>query len=317
MIFRGVGSVISRSRALGRVETGASLGTVPGSASLLAGMIDMNRPVIHRKENHFEQNRNFFTTSVFGETIGAFRLKAGGTIGAAVANGVPNRAFHSTRNLASLPGDIGPSNDRFQDGKPTLKYAREIPLTYASKSHDTILVLAEMGVSEACRECLVRNIMTVDNVTYDEAMKKFEKIEVSSREGVAMYGFPFKLGIATAFTTGVVSTPLVFERRCMEWFNTRFVTAELPPPEDMETWLEIGAASWGWMEPLLGQISFFLLCMAFSRSQMQNLGIRPYFNWQRNRRAEDLVEKYPRYDAEFLEAFSKCISLSKSPRLSK
>ena len=76
-----------------------------------------------------------------------------------------------------------------------------------------------------------------------------------------------------------VSFPLVFHEATMTWFNHHFVTAELPPPEDMETWLEVGSASWGWMEPVLGQISFFLLCMQFARAQIQNLGIRPYYNW--------------------------------------
>eukprot|EP00984_Skeletonema_dohrnii_P018790 scaffold8859_cov116-Skeletonema_dohrnii-CCMP3373.AAC.8 len=79
----------------------------------------------------------------------------------------------------------------------------------------------------------------------------------------------------------------------------------MPPLEDLETMLEVGSASWGWMEPILGQISFFLLCMQFARSQLQNLGVRPYFNWQRNMRAEYLVSQFPQYDAEFLRCYSK------------
>lgn len=64
--------------------------------------------------------------------------------------------------------------------------------------------------------------------------------------------------------------------------------------------------SWGWMEPVLGQVSFFLLCMQFARAQLHNLGIRPYFNWQRERRADRLAAMYPRYDPEFLRMYSKC-----------
>lgn len=60
------------------------------------------------------------------------------------------------------------------------------------------------------------------------------------------------------------------------------------------------------MEPVLGHVSFFLLCMQFARSQMQNLGFRPYFNWQRERRAAALVAKYPQYDPEFLTMYSRC-----------
>ena len=39
--------------------------------------------------------------------------------------------------------------------------------------------------------------------------------------------------------------------------------------KDLETWLEVGAWTWNWMEPPLGTITFVLLCMQLSRSHMQ------------------------------------------------
>ena len=45
------------------------------------------------------------------------------------------------------------------------------------------------------------------------------------------------------------------------WFNEGFVTTEVAEAKDLETWLEVGSWSWTWMEPPLGQISFFLLCL--------------------------------------------------------
>jgi hypothetical protein len=127
---------------------------------------------------------------------------------------------------------------------------------------------------------------------------------------MSIYAFPFKVGFTSALIAGWVSFPLVFHEQTMTWFNHHFVTAELPPPEDMETWLEIGSASWGWMEPVLGQISFFLLCMQFARAQIQNLGIRPYFNWQKKKRADALVKRYPMYNPLFLKMYSECDRLS-------
>ena len=141
-------------------------------------------------------------------------------------------------------------------------------------------------------------------------MKVFDEIAASNREGMGLYAFPFKAGFSSAIVAGWVSIPLVFHKETMTWFNHVFVTAELPPPEDLETWLEVGSASWGWMEPVLGQISFFLLCMQFARAQIQNLGIRPYYNWQKSRRADALVARYPQYDKEFLRAYSKCDKLA-------
>mmetsp|Transcript_13499 Transcript_13499/g.28977 ORF Transcript_13499/g.28977 Transcript_13499/m.28977 type:complete len:149 (+) Transcript_13499:650-1096(+) len=136
-------------------------------------------------------------------------------------------------------------------------------------------------------------------------MKVFEKIAETNREGMTVAAFPFYLGLGVALTAGYASIPLVFHKESVEWFNENFVTLELPPPEDLETYCEVGAASWEWMEPILGHISFYLLCMAFARAQLQNLGIRPYYHWQLERRSRHLIQKYPQYDAEFLSNYSK------------
>lgn len=209
----------------------------------------------------------------------------------------------TTRSMTGLP-------QSHRDGKPTLEYAKKMPKTFATKTNEQILLFAELGIPEACRECIVRDVMAVDNVGYDEAMKVFDDIAKTNREGMFTAALPFYVGLGAAVAAGYISIPLVFDLSTVKWFNQIFVTAELPPQEDLETVLEVGSASWGWMEPVLGQISFFLLCMQFSRAQMQNLGIRPYFNWQQECRAKRLIRKYPRYDAEFLVNYSKCDRLA-------
>lgn len=210
--------------------------------------------------------------------------------------------FNVTRSLTSVPS---PPDGSFKDGKPTLQYAKALPKTFASMTNEQVLQFAEMEIPEACRECIIRDIMVVDQIEYDDAMKIFKKIAETNRRGMQLYALPFYTGFGAAFTAGIFSVPLVFHLDMVNWFNDKFVTAEMPPPEDVVTALEVGSASWGWMEPILGQVSFFLLCMQFARSQLQNLGVRPYFNWQRNMRAEYLVTQFPEYDAEFLRNYSK------------
>lgn len=144
----------------------------------------------------------------------------------------------------------------------------------------------------------------------------FEHIAEDNRRDMPLASLPFEIGFGAAFIGGLASIPLVFDLDTVAWFNERYVTSELPGPEDLETWLEVGAASWGWMEPVLGQVSFFLLCMQFSRAQLQNLGIRPYFNWQRDNRARMLCKKYPQYDAEFLALYSRCDQLAERHTMS-
>jgi len=216
----------------------------------------------------------------------------------------------TTRSMAGVP-----ESHQFRDGKPTLEYAKKLPKTFASMTNEQILHFSELGIPEACRECIVRDVMVVDQVEYDEAMKVFKEIAKTNRKGMNASAFPFYFGLGISVTGAYASIPLVFNLECVEWFNHNFVTTELPPEEDLETWLEVGSASWGWMEPVLGQVSFFLLCMQFARSQLQNLGIRPYFHWQQERRAAYLVGSYPQYDAEFLVNYSKCDRLVEAHEL--
>lgn len=194
----------------------------------------------------------------------------------------------ATRSMAGVP-----DGQHFRDGKPTLEYAKKMTKTFASMTNDQILHFAEMGIPEACRECIVRDVMSVDQVEYDEAMEVFKEIAKTNREGMFIGALPFYFGVGASVTLGYASIPLVFDLNTVEWFNEKFVTTELPPVQDLETWLEVGSASWGWMEPVLGHMSFFLLTMQFARSQLQNLGIRPYSNWLRHRRAARLVQSYP------------------------
>lgn len=61
----------------------------------------------------------------------------------------------------------------------------------------------------------------------------------------------------------------------MLWFNDAFVTFEEAGDGELDTWLEVGSWSWNWMEPTLGEASFFILCMQMTRNNMQNLGWKP------------------------------------------
>ena len=60
---------------------------------------------------------------------------------------------------------------------------------------------------------------------------------------------------------GIYSFPVVFDANVAHWFNNLYVTTDIPEPKDLETMFEVGNWTWGWMEPPLGTISFFILCM--------------------------------------------------------
>uniref|UniRef100_A0A7S2MFE8 Uncharacterized protein n=1 Tax=Helicotheca tamesis TaxID=374047 RepID=A0A7S2MFE8_9STRA len=218
--------------------------------------------------------------------------------------------------IADGPNDYGytPGHDpRFIDNKPTLDYAIAMPRTFSAMRHEQILQLAAEGVPEARAEALVRNIMSVDRIEYDEAEKIMQDIGRANRQNMSLHHLPHGIGLVTAVTAGAVSLPLVFYFPVVNKFNELYVTTDIPEPQDLETWLEVGSWSWAWMEPVLGQISFVLLTAAFARAQMKNMGFQPYTNFMRERRAAQLVALYPQYDKKILSNFSRTDMLVQKP----
>jgi hypothetical protein len=72
-------------------------------------------------------------------------------------------------------------------------------------------------------------------------MKVFEQIRKTNREGMFFAALPFYSGFGAAMIGCVASFPLVFDRTLVEWFNAAFVTADMPPEQDLETILEVGS----------------------------------------------------------------------------
>ncbi len=156
--------------------------------------------------------------------------------------------------------------------------------------------------------------MSVDSIQYNEAEKVVEEISKENKKGMELAFLPYHIGMGVSIVAGVVSFPLIFDYNTVLMFNERFVTADLPDAKDLETFLEVGSFSWGWMEPIIGQVSFVLLVMQFARNQAINLGIKPYGDMIKNRRAKYVISKYPQYDEVFVRWFSEAQSLYGSSR---
>ena len=97
---------------------------------------------------------------------------------------------------------------------------------------------------------------------------------------------------------------MVFDINTVKWFNEYFVTTDVPEPQDLETILEVGSWSWNWMEPPLGQISFFLLCLQHVRAQVSNLGAVHYTQRVKENRASKLTAEFSSYDKDILTSYS-------------
>jgi hypothetical protein len=188
--------------------------------------------------------------------------------------------------------------------KPTIEMAKAMPREYHEMSDKMIMRLAVGGNYKACKERMVREVTAVDGVDYATAVAKVDEMSSVNRASNALYKLPYRVGITLALGAGIASFPLVFDISTALWFNDAYVTADVADPEDLETPLEVGMWTWGWMEPPLGQISFFLLCMAWSRENMKNVNISPYTEWMKSKRATALADRFPAYNTTITKEFA-------------
>eukprot|EP00968_Pinguiococcus_pyrenoidosus_P004899 scaffold317_cov260-Pinguiococcus_pyrenoidosus.AAC.32 len=194
--------------------------------------------------------------------------------------------------------------------------------------------MAENGDWDAAKERVVREIMCVDHLTaprpanwpslgnlsqvsWDEAQPTFDKINKANTKGMFLAAFPYRLGVFTALTAFLGSFPMVFDLHTALVFNELYVTTDVPPPEDLETWLEVGSWTWNWMEPPLGtssasqrlsasQVALDNQGLALARAQMQNMNIKPYTQWLKDTRARRLALEFPQYNGKILEVRASC-----------
>eukprot|EP00009_Paramoeba_aestuarina_P003216 CAMPEP_0201514134 /NCGR_PEP_ID=MMETSP0161_2-20130828/6041_1 /ASSEMBLY_ACC=CAM_ASM_000251 /TAXON_ID=180227 /ORGANISM="Neoparamoeba aestuarina, Strain SoJaBio B1-5/56/2" /LENGTH=178 /DNA_ID=CAMNT_0047910593 /DNA_START=297 /DNA_END=833 /DNA_ORIENTATION=+ len=171
-------------------------------------------------------------------------------------------------------------------------------------SNDLICLMAAEGDKSAKKERLLREIMAVDEIEHAEAESVIASMDGVNRTFDKVVTAPYKVGIASAITAGFASIPLVFDLNTALWFNKDYVTTDVPEPEDLETWLEVGSWTWNWMEPPLGQLSFFLLTLAYARAQMLNLGVAPYSHFVREKRAKRVVHAFPRYESSIVHDYA-------------
>ena len=209
----------------------------------------------------------------------------------------------------SFVGSFALKTTRSAHVKVTLEQAQDMPRSYNELPNELIISAAIEGDQEAVEERLIREIMAVESLSWDEARPIFLEMVQENRKGLFMITLPYKIGVVSAVVAGVVSLPMVFDYNTVLWFNEFYVTSDVPEAKDLETPLEVGSWAWNWMEPPLGQVSFFLLCMQFARAQLQNLDKKPYTEYIKASRARRLCQAYPKYSPSIVTAFSKGDSL--------
>mmetsp|Transcript_19371 Transcript_19371/g.35055 ORF Transcript_19371/g.35055 Transcript_19371/m.35055 type:complete len:258 (+) Transcript_19371:41-814(+) len=181
--------------------------------------------------------------------------------------------------------------------------------SFHEMDNDSITLLAAQGDIGARSERVIREIMAVDNISWEEANVKLNEMRQTLNAGLGVKTMPQKIFIGSLIIAGFVTFPLCFDVNTAKVFNEMYVTTDVADPEDLETWLEVGTWTWNWMEPPLGQLSFFILCLDFARAQLNNLGLKPYVETMIASRGEKLVSAYPQYHTKILTDYATCNGL--------
>jgi len=195
---------------------------------------------------------------------------------------------------------------------PTMQDAIAMPRHVSELSGEQLFMLAEMsgGTSVGvARERMRREIMMVDKIDYAQTHKILTEMAACASSNHGLIKAPSYVAIYTALVAGWASLPLVFHYPSAELFNMYFVTADPPDVGEADTWLEVGSWSWSWMEPPLGAVSFFLLCIQFAREQRMSIGGKAMTDRIMDYQAERLSEAYPMYAEDVVRAYGAAIAL--------
>ena len=103
---------------------------------------------------------------------------------------------------------------------------------YGTHTHGYRLFCAA-GDFPARKERLIREIMAVDDVSWDDAHLTLWKIDADNAKSMWFFTIPYKVGIATGVTAAVASIPMVFDLDTALWFNEHYVTAEVADDKDL------------------------------------------------------------------------------------
>jgi hypothetical protein len=177
-----------------------------------------------------------------------------------------------------------------------------MPREYSEMPCDVLLVMANTDNHDASSERLIREIMSVDGVTREDAKVKADEMDKMAQSGASLWEIPWRGLAVVSLVGGLATFPLCFDLSTALWFNDAFVTTDVPPDEDLETWLEVGSWTWNWMEPPLGQLSFLLLTIQTASSLTNSIKEKQVTF--KTKRAENLANKFPQYDHVILAQFA-------------
>jgi len=179
------------------------------------------------------------------------------------------------------------------------------PAHVSEMGHEALAHLAMQGNHCAHRERLLREIMDVDNCTWEEAHVVLAKMDQYEEQFYWLESMPYRLGITGGFLAAFGSYVMVFSKPVAAWYAVNIVNEDLPVNLADLTINQVGTWTWAWMEPMIGTASFILLCAQFGRSQLAKMNMKPYTEYLLHFRADRVAKRFPAYDRSMVRAWAK------------
>lgn len=204
-----------------------------------------------------------------------------------------------------VKGRGGQSRNAF---RPSIEDAERQPTHVCEMSHESLAELAMIGNHSAHRERLVREIMAVDSVSWEDAHDVLAQLDEYNEKYYWVESFPYRIGVPFNILCVIAGTMLVFNRPLALWYAENIAGEELPEGvTDINemTMNQVGAWTWSWMEPMLGVATFVLLCFQFSRAQVSKMNMKTYGEHILQWRASRLARGFPQYDSSMVKAWAK------------
>lgn len=205
------------------------------------------------------------------------------------------------------------SKNKPSEFRPLRKEVLDQPTHVSQVGNRDLFSLAMHGKHSAHKERLLREIMQVDSVTWEEAHVKLSDIDVANEQYYWFQTMLYRIGIMSAVSSAAGAIALVFYPPVAEYYGVNVAGESLPDGvEDISemTVNQVGSWTWGWMEPMIGVASFVLLCAQSGRAQMWKLNMRPYTEWMLRNRANRLAKLYPHYETGIVRDWAKHIPVT-------
>jgi hypothetical protein len=189
--------------------------------------------------------------------------------------------------------------------RPTIAQVKSMPrFTYEYSNEMLFFAARDPNSHDIHQERLIREIMVVDDVDYDEAAERMRVLYRHNFLASRYMLMPLHFGLGLCGVSAVGCFPLVFHYPTAAAFADLVAAVPEAPIEDVAC-ANVGTWTWAWMEPMIGTASFSILCLQLLRQSLIANFYKPLRDVILSNRANNLADAFPTYDRPIVKDFGR------------